>query len=169
MPDGDWDVVVRAKLKFQSGTDSFQIGLMTDDKNFLRTSLNWLSGNPCHRLELDIARVSGAEETKAAKIFTGIACGYQANFGEEDTFAIIKALETNGVRIVLMKRDRKYSASFEILNWTDAKKRPRKITTDELTSLRVPGKLAVHAGKVDARRPSETAVSIDDVQVIAYE
>jgi hypothetical protein len=78
-------------------------------------------------------------------------------------------METNGVRIVLMKRDRKYSGTFEIKDWTDAKKNSRKITTDELTSLRIPGRLALHVGKLDPKARSETGVRIDQIQILAYQ
>jgi hypothetical protein len=113
--------------------------------------------------------MSGTDETKASKVFTGAGCGYQAAFGEEDTKGIVKSLDTKGISVVLMKRDRKYSASLEIEDWVDAKKRSRKVTTDELTSLRVPGRFAIHVGKLDPKKPSETNVRIDDVKIVSYE
>jgi hypothetical protein len=168
MPNGDWDVVIDAKLQFQAMSDGFNVGLMTDEKSFLRLVASWTGSDNCNKLEFGVARLANGEEVRAIKTFSGSGCGYGA-FGNEDTKAIVKALETNGVRIVLMKRDRKYSGTFEIKNWSDAKKNPRKLTTDELTSLRVPGRLAFHIGKLDAKKPSETGVQINQIQILAYE
>ena len=168
LPDGDWDIVVDAKLKFQTLSDAFDLGLMTDEKNFLRVSATWTGGDSCNKIELRISRAASGEETRAEKTFSGSGCGLGA-FGNEDTKSIVKAMETNGVRMVLMKRDRKYSGTLEIINWTDGKKNPRKITTDELTSLRIPGRLALHVGKLDPKRPSETGVRIDQIQILAYQ
>jgi len=169
MPAGDWDVVIDAKLLFQSMSDTLHIGLMTDDKNFLRTTASFTGSEGCHKLEFGIGRASGGgEETKSTKIFSGNGCGYGA-FGNEDTKSFVKALDSKGVRIVLMKRDRKYSATFEIKDWTDTKQTARKITTDELTSLRAPGRLSMQVGKADPKRPSETGVRIDQVRIIAYD
>jgi hypothetical protein len=168
MPNGDWDVVIDAKLQFQALSDGFNVGLMTDETSFLRLVTSWSGSEGCNKLEFGVTRLANGEETRAIKTFSGSGCGFGA-FGNEDTKAIVKALETNGVRIVLTKRDRKYSGTFEIKNWTDAKKSPRKITTDELTSLRVPGRLSLHVGKLDAKKPSETGVQIDQIQILAYE
>ena len=105
------------------------------------------SGNRAARLEFDIARVSGGEETKAAKIFTGIGCGYRhtSEGGQGDRQG---ARDQRGAHRADEARPQ-VQREFEIKDWTDAKK-PRKITTDELTSLRVPGKLAIQVGKVDS-------------------
>jgi hypothetical protein len=168
LPDGDWDIVVDAKLQFQTLSDGFDLGLMTDEKNFLSVSTTWTGGDTCNKIELRINRMANGEETRGAKTFSGSGCGL-GTFGNEDTKSIIKAMETNGVRIVLMKRDRKYSGTFEIMNWTDAKKNPRKITTDELTSLRIPGRLSLHVGKLDPKRPSETGVRIDQIHILSYQ
>ena len=168
MPAGDWDVVIDAKLQFQSLSDAFNVGLMTDETSFLRLVASWTGSDTCSKLDFGVTRLASGEETRAIKTFSGSGCGYGA-FGNEDTKAIVKAMETNGVRIVLMKRDRKYSGTFEIKNWTDAKKNVRKLTTDELTSLRVPGRLALHVGKLDAKKPSETGVQIDQIQILSYE
>ena len=112
--------------------------------------------------------MSDGDVTNAPKIFPARAAGY-GTFGNEDTAAIIKALEDNGVRMVLHKRDRKYGGTFEIRDWVDSKGKPRKLVTDELTSLRIPGRIALQVGKLDPKRPSETAVRIDQIQVLAYE
>ena len=141
---------------------------MTDEKNFLRLRATWTGGEGCNKIEFGISRMASGEETRSAKTFAGSGCGLGV-FGNEDTKAILKAMETNGVRIVLMKRDRKYSGTFEIVNWTDAKKNPRKITTDELTSLRMPGRLALHVGKLDPKAASETSIRIDQIQILAYQ
>jgi Mg-chelatase subunit ChlD len=168
LPDGDWDIVVDAKLIFQTRTDSFNIGLLNDDKNYLNVAVTFSGSEGCNKIEFGIGRMSNGEETTGPKTFSGSGCGLGA-FGNENTAAIIKAMETNGVRIVLQKRERKYSGTFEIKNWVDANKKPRKITTDELTSLRLPGRIALHVGKIDPKRPSETTVQIDQIQVLAYE
>jgi Ca-activated chloride channel homolog len=168
LPDGDWDIVVDAKLQFQTLSDGFDVGLMTDEKNFLSVSATWTGADSCNKIELRINRMASGEETRGAKTFSGSGCGLGA-FGNEDTKSIVKAMETNGVRIVLMKRDRKYSGTFEIKDWTDAKKNSRKITTDELTSLRIPGRLALHVGKLDPKARSETGVRIDQIQILAYQ
>lgn len=165
LPDGDWDIVVDAKPLFQTGSDSFNIGLMADEKNFLSLSLAYSASGVCSKLEFGIARMSGGEATSGPKIFSGAGCGY----GNEDPKVSVKALETNGVRIVLQKRDRKYSGTMEIKDWVDASNKPRKIATDELTSLRIPGRVALQVGKLDSKRPSETAVRINQIQVLAYE
>jgi Ca-activated chloride channel homolog len=168
LPDGDWDIVVDAKLQFQTGFDSFHVGLMTDDKNSLGISINYLAQSVCSKIELVATRASGGELTSAPRIFAGYGCGYgPATF--EEVKSIAKALETNGVRMVLQKRDRKYSGTFEIKDWLDSSKKPRKITTDELTSLRTPGRISMQVGKLDPKRPSETGARIDQIQVLAYE
>jgi hypothetical protein len=165
MPDGDWDVVIDAKLLFQTRSDQFSIGLMTDDKNYLSANVSW-TGMTCNQVTVGINRVSDGAETKASKLYSAVC---QSPFGEEKVETVVKAMDTNGVRLVLMKRERKYSASLEVKGWTDAKKNPRKITTDELTSLRSPGRLSFHVGKIDARAPSETNVRIDEVVIRVYE
>lgn len=168
LPDGDWDIVVDAKLQFQTGYDSFNLGLMTDDKNSLGVSISYLASGVCSKIELTLARAAGGEMTSAPRIFAGSGCGYGAATLEE-VKSIARALETNGARIVLQKRDRKYSGTFEIREWLDAGKKARKITTDELTSLRLPGRISMQVGKLDPKRPSETGVRIDQIQVLAYE
>jgi hypothetical protein len=168
LPDGDWDIVVEAKLQFQTGTDSFHVGLMTDDKNSLGVSINYLASGVCSKIELVAARASGGEVTSAPRIFAGSGCNY-GDTSLEGVKAIAKAFETNGVRMVLQKRDRKYSGVFEIKDWLDAGRKPRKITTDELTSLRLPGRISMQVGKADPKRPSETGARIEQIQVLAYE
>jgi hypothetical protein len=168
LPDGDWDIVVDAKLQFQTGFDSFHVGLMTDDKNSLGISINYLAQGVCSKIELVAARASGGELTNAPRIFTGAGCGY-GDLSLDQVKAVAKAMETNGVRMVLQKRDRKYSGTFEIKDWLDASKKPRKITTDELTSLRTPGRISMQVGKLDPKRPSETGARVDQIQVLAYE
>ena len=168
LPDGDWDIVVEAKLQFQTGTDSFHLGLMTDDKNALGVSINYLASGVCSKIELTATRASGGEVTSAPRIFAGAGCGY-GDMSLEGVKAVAKALETNGVRMVLQKRDRKYSGTFEIKDWLDAAKKPRKVTTDDLTSLRLPGRISLQVGKVDPKRPSETGARVEQIQVLAYE
>jgi Ca-activated chloride channel homolog len=169
LPDGDWDIIVDAKLQFQSNWDGFSIGLMNDDKNYLAVTATHNNTNICSKTEVTISRMSGGEETRAPRNISGSGCNYDASFGREDPAPIIKAMEANGVQIVLMKRDRKYSATYEVKGWRDAKGQPRKVTTDELTSLRIPGRIALHVGKIDGKRPSETGVRIEQIQVRAYE
>lgn len=168
LPDGDWEIIVDAKPQFQTGTDSINLGLMTDEKNYLNLAVTFSGSADCNRIEVVISRMSNGEETIAPKTFAGSGCGL-GTFGNENTRSMIKAMETNGIRLVLQKRDRKYSGTFEIRDWTDAMKKPRTIVTDELTSLRLPGRVALHVGKLDPKRPSETAVRVEQIQVVAYE
>lgn len=168
LPDGDWDIIVDAKPQFQTGTDSVNLGLMSDEKNYLNLAVTFSGSADCNRIEVVISRMSNGEETMAPKTFAGSGCGL-GTFGNENTRSMIKAMETNGIRLVLKKRERKYSGTFEIRDWTDSTKKPRTIVTDELTSLRLPGRIALHVGKLDPKRPSETAVRVEQLQVMAYE
>ena len=76
LPEGDWDIVVDAKLQFQTGFDSFHVGLMTDDKNSLGISINYWASGVCSKIELVATRASGGELTSAPRIFAGSGCGY---------------------------------------------------------------------------------------------
>ena len=169
VPDGDWDIVIDAKLQLQTGKDNFIVGLRRDEKNFLNLRVYSDDvGSTCGRHLFQIERMSGGELTHAEKIFSGRSCGYGV-FGDEDPAMLRKVLLDNGVRITISKRDRKYSGTLEIKDWVDAKKNPRKVVTEELTSLRVPGKFSMTVGKWDPKRGGDTIAFIDKVQVIAYE
>jgi Mg-chelatase subunit ChlD len=169
LPDGDWDIVIDAKLQLQTGKDNFIVGLRRDEKNFLNLRVYSDDvGSTCGRHLFQIERMSGGELTHAEKIFSGRSCGYGV-FGDEDPTMLRKVLLDNGVRITISKRDRKYSGTLEIKDWVDAKKNPRKVVTEELTSLRVPGKFSMTVGKTDPKRGGDTIAFIDKVQVIAYE
>ena len=61
----------------------------------------------------------GRRSDQRAEDFAGSGCGY-GDSSNEEAKAIAKALENNGVRMVLQKRDRKYSGTFEIKDWLDA-------------------------------------------------
>ncbi len=170
LPDGDWDIVIEAKLQLQTGKDNFVVGLRADENNFMQFRV-WSDdvGSTCGRHVFSIGRTSGADKTGSDKIFSGRNCGYQGAFGNEDPDMIRKVLLENGARITIAKRDRKYSATFEIKDWHDAKHQPRKIVSEELTSLRVPGQFSMTVGKWDAKRGGDTIAFIDKVQILAYE
>jgi Ca-activated chloride channel homolog len=169
LPDGDWDIVIDAKLQLQTGKDNFIVGLRRDEKNFLNLRVYSDDiGQTCGRHLFAIERMSGGELTHTEKIFSGRSCGYGV-FGDEDPAVIRKVLQDNGVRITISKRDRKYGGTLEIKDWVDARKNPRKVATEELTSLRVPGKFSMTVGKTDPKRGGDTIAFIEKVQVIAYE
>jgi Ca-activated chloride channel homolog len=169
LPDGDWDIVIDAKLQLQTGKDNFIVGLRADEKSFLNLRVYSDDiGQTCGRHLLGIERMSGGELTHTEKIFSGRSCGYGV-FGDEDPAMLRKVLVDNGARITISKRDRKYSGTLEIKDWVDAKKNPRKVVTEELTSLRTPGKFSITVGKWDPKRGGDTIAFIDKVQVIAYE
>lgn len=170
LPEGDWDAVIEAKLKFQTGKDNFLIGLRTDDKNFMNFRF-WSEDTSgiCARYVFSIGRMSGGQLVHSDKNVSGMGCNYDGTFGREDPAVVRKALLENGARITISKRDRRYFGAFEIMNWKDAKNQPRKVVTDELTSLRPPGNLAITAGKWDGKHAGETIVFVDKVQILARE
>ena len=52
LPDGDWDIVVEANPKFQSRSDSFNLGLLTDEKNYLNSRSPSRAPTPATRSNL---------------------------------------------------------------------------------------------------------------------
>ena len=170
MPDGDWDIVVDAKFQLQTGADEFVFGLLNDDKNFLglrfHSDRRRGTGDHCQHHTLAISRSSAGEITGTRHPVS--AKGYGCPFQSEEQPVFVKALAENGVRLTISKRDRKYTGTVELRDWSDTKNQSRKVVTQELTSLRVPGRFAMGVGKYDPKSGGETIAYIEKVEIIAH-
>ncbi len=139
MPKGDWDAIIDVAGELQTGRDQFQFGLYTDSQNFLRVSL-WTKEDAYYSSNavLQIDRMRKGEFTK----FTVNA--YSSPKYGKPGIAQLKAevypVVAKGIRLILSKRGRKYFATLEMK--TGETGAVRRWTTEKLTSIRVPGRLA---------------------------
>ena len=161
LPDEDWDVHATFTGKFKSLRDLIQVGLRTDDKNYLSAAVysssyntgSSSSGDNRGEILLSLQKLSNGTETSAK---TRV-------FGENISPAAAAAYDRKA-RLTLSKRGRSYTASYRADGEVDADGKQITYQTDPLTSLRSPGKLMLTASKWQ-QATGEFLVNIESVEI----
>ncbi len=144
MPKGNWDAIIDVAGELQTGRDQFQFGLYTDSQNFLRVSF-WTQEDAYFKSNavLQIDRMRKGEFTKfTVNVYNSPK---QGGTGIAQLKAEVYPVVAQGFRLILSKRGRKYFATLEMrVGKTGA---VRRWTTEKLTSIRVPGRLAFNPSR----------------------
>lgn len=160
LPDEDWDIHTTFTGKFKTLRDIIQVGLRTDDKNYLSAAVYSKSYNTGSSASdnrgtiiLSLQKLSNDTETVAETAVVG------ANLSKEAAAAFDRK-----VRLTLSKRGRSYAASYRAEGELDADGNQITYQTDALTSLRSPGKLMLSASKW-GKATGEFLVNIESVEI----
>ncbi|WP_119272957.1 vWA domain-containing protein [Taklimakanibacter deserti] len=160
LPDEDWDIHMTFVGKFKTLRDVIQVGLRTDEKNYLvasvySTSYNTGSSASDNRgaIMLSLLKVSNGTETVTEKRV----------FGDNLSLEAAAAFDRK-VRLTLTKRGRSYTALYRAEGEVDADGNQITYETDALTSLRSPGKLTLSASKW-GKATGEFLVNIESVEI----
>lgn len=168
LPDGDWDAHMVFTGELQTGKDTIWFGLYTDKDNYLGAQYFNAGGCcGCAYGALRNRKRSGGESTDFTLPVIGKSLGCGAGYETSSLLAETEARFAEPVRLSLHKRGRSYHASLDIGQKTEDGQ-PIVHTTDVLTSLRVPGELALAIGKWEDAQ-GEVLVNIDSVEVVAVE
>lgn len=160
MPRGDWDMNLYLKYDAQTTQDHIWFGLYSDVQNYLSVQY-WSDLRSCSRYVLRLDRMAKGERTNFDKVSAGRGCGY----GNDDMPPIIANHVEEGMILTLSKRGRAYTATARIGGLDINDGNARKVTSESLTSLRVPGKLAIAVGKWSDVK-GEVLSFIDRVEIV---
>jgi len=160
LPDEDWDIHITYTGKFKTLRDIIQVGLRTDDKNYLAAAVYSKSYNTGSSASdnrgtiiMSLQKVSNGTETIAETRIFG------ENASKEATSAYDRK-----ARLTLSKRGRSYLASYQAEGEVDADGNQITYQTDPLTSLRSPGKPMLTASKW-GKATGEFLVNIESVEI----
>jgi hypothetical protein len=160
LPEEDWDVHVTYTGKFKSLRDMIQVGLRTDEKNYLAAavySTSYNTGSSASdnrgRILVSLRKLTNGTETMAETRIFG------ENASKEETSAYDRK-----ARLTLSKRGRSYLASYRAEGEVDADDKQITYQTDPLTSLRSPGKLMLTASQWQ-KATGEFLVNIESVEI----
>lgn len=161
LPADDWDVKLVFDGEFKSLKDLLEIGLRTDEKNYLSAAVvsstyntgSSSSGDNRATMALILRKMSNGTETLAD------ASVQQKNRDTSNPVGF-----TFKGTLTLSKRGRAYSASLVQEGEKDADGNQVVHKTDSLTSLRSPGKLMLTAAK-HAQAEGEFQVNIGSVEI----
>ena len=163
MPKGDWDMNIKLKMDAQTGRDQFYLGLYKDPQNYLASRIYFRNGSPCAKIVLQLDRYSKGERAFTEKNIAGSkACGWGRD-GSMQPF--LDSMANDGMTLTLSKRGRSYTASATLSGIVGDTGTPRSMTTDELTSLRLPGQPAMMIGKFE-NRSGEVLSFIDEIEIV---
>ena len=160
LPDEDWDIHMTFAGKFKTLRDIIQVGLRTDDKNYLSASVYSKSYNTGSSasdnrgaIMLSLQKLSNGTEAVVEK---GV-------FGDNLSKEAAAAFDRK-VKLTLTKRGRSYTALYRAEGELDADGNQITYQTDALTSLRSPGKLMLSASKW-GKATGEFLVNIESVEI----
>jgi Mg-chelatase subunit ChlD len=143
MPKGDWDMTMNVNFDGQTGRDSIWFGLYTDPQNYLGIQY-YNSVGFCSETVLRLVKETKGEATKFDSRTSGsTTCGY----GAGDTEAVIASQAEDGLVLTISKRGRSYHATATLDGIVGDAGTARTVSTESLTSLRLPGKPAFLLGK----------------------
>lgn len=166
LPSGDWDIHVDLKLDMQTGKDSFELGLFSDDQNYLAANLIHDRGDWCHMVQISLFKRSRGKDTGASKYLSSNSghCGEKVHGDVPD---VVRSIAEHGLRISLSKRSREYSAT-AILKGIVKDGKPRSVQTPSLTSLRSPGLPALAIG-THKKANGELVGYIDRIEIVSLQ
>lgn len=160
MPKGDWDMSMRVRFEGQTGRDSLSFGLYTDPQNHLAIEY-FNSVGHCSQTVLRLVKMAKGEATKFETRTSGSShCGW----GAGDTEAVIASQAEDGLLLTLSKRGRNYHATATLDGIVGDTGTARTVSTQSLTSLRLPGKPAFMLGKWE-NADGEVLSFIDRVEI----
>ena len=160
LPKGDWDMTMRVNFEGQTGRDSLWFGLYTDPQNYL--AIHYLNSvGYCSETVLRLAKVAKGEAAKFdARTSGSTTCG----FGAGDTEAVIASQAKDGLLLTLSKRGRNYRATATLKGIVGDTGTARTVSTESLTSLRLPGAPAFMLGKWE-NADGEVLSFIDRIEI----
>jgi hypothetical protein len=142
MPKGDWDMTMHVKFDGQTGRDSIWFGLYTDPQNYL--GIQYTYRHPyCPETVLQLVKMAKGVEAHFGARTSGMC--HTGSTG--DTEAVVASQAEDGMILTLSKRGRAYHATATLSGIVGDAGSARSVSTDALTSLRLPGKPAFMLGK----------------------
>lgn len=161
MPKGDWDMTMRVNFEGQTGRDSLWFGLYADPQNYL--AIHYFNNlGYCSETGLRLEKMAKGEKAKFDTRTSGsTTCG----FGPGDTEQVVASQAADGMVLTLSKRGRNYSARATLSGIVGDAGTARSITTESLTSLRLPGKPSFTLGKWEGA-DGEVLSFIDRIEIV---
>lgn len=170
LPKGDWDLVANFRIKLDTGADQLWLGLRRDENNYIGARLSSIHDgvkpDMFGGIDVDVVKRSNGQDSKFTKTAVDKGRGGAAP-GGDNPYQAIQSLDKEGAVLTLSKRGRQFFASLTLNGVKDDQGNPVTVKTDALTTLRVPGPVALAVGKWDGRNPGDTTVLVDKLEVFA--
>ncbi len=165
LPRGDFDIVFTFDGELQTGRDLIEVGLYRDPQNYLNARLYTNVGGVCASAFFGNEKMSNGESTRFDYELGG--CGTNNSVGLiNDQF--VPAFASGQTTITYSKRGRSYTAKLDGPFDFNGDGNAWAPEAEALTSLRVPGQIAVAISKWD-NADGELLILLDKIEVFAVE
>ncbi|MEM6847636.1 MAG: hypothetical protein AAF580_06095, partial [Pseudomonadota bacterium] len=159
LPDGDFDLVLDARVSRQTGAEGLFLSLMEDADNQIAAILYNETGGCGTAMNLAIVRVSGGERTVFEReLFNGPFADDICTAGRAGANEVLDALADEGARLVLSRRGRELRAKIEMTLPPDetGAREVATVGTEPVSVLRLRGAPAILAGQSDRAGQGES-------------
>jgi Mg-chelatase subunit ChlD len=173
LPDGDFDLVLDARLVLQTGREHIWLSLMEDANNQIGAALwtDWKGCGPA--IHLSLIKLAGAEGSKPEKtafdtsLFGGPMVDDICGKGRPYADAIFRALHEEGAVVSLRRRGRQITAALEMAlpAFEDREVRNFSIESEPITALRLSGKPSIFVGQWNKGAPGESHFYLDSFAI----
>lgn len=163
LPEGDYTVTVKFRVKFATGAESLTIGLIDDQQNYIAAGMNahydrygpdWI--------EVEMSKLSKGQATGfKPQLFLAAGTGYETS----ESYAADMNAIGQPITLKLIKKDREFRASLNFEGQKDDKGEAVWTTTDPVSSLRPPKQLMLTTGQTKADTGGESSFLIDSVTI----
>jgi Ca-activated chloride channel homolog len=163
LPEGDYTVTVKFKVKFATGAESLTVGLFEDQQNYIAASLNAnYARYGVDWIEVAMTKLSKGQETAfKPKLFETSGTGYDTS----ESYAAAMNEIGQPITLKLIKTEREFRASLNFEGQKDDKGEAIWTTTDPVSSLRPPKLLMLTTGQTSADTGGESSFFIDSVTI----
>ena len=165
LPKGDWDLEANLRVNLETGRDQVWLGLREDEANYVGARLssyhNGMIAGMGGEIVIDVVKRANGEESK----FSTLAAK-GSGYVDDDLQKVIESLKTDGGVLTLSKRGRKFFASLTLNGVKDDQGKPRRVMTESLTALRLPGSASIAVGKFDNRN-GDTTIYMDKLEIFS--
>ncbi len=164
LPDGDFDLVLDARVSRQTGAEGLFLSLMEDADNQIAAVLYNETGGCGTAMHLAIVRVSGGERTVFEReLFNGPFADDICTGGRAGANEVLDALADEGAQLVLSRRGRELRAKIEMTLPPDetGAREVASAETEPVSVLRLRGAPAILAGQYDRAGRGESHFFLD--------
>jgi hypothetical protein len=163
LPEGDYTVTVKFKVKFATGYETLAVGLYDDPQNYIAA---WVNAHyeryAADWLEVAITKLSKGQETAfKPQLFATSGTGYDT----PESYTTDMNAIAQPITLKLIKTEREFRASLNFEGQKDDKGEPIWTTTDAISSLRPPKLLMLTTGQTYPDAGGESSFFIDSVTI----
>jgi hypothetical protein len=163
LPEGDYTVTVKFKVKFATGAESLTVGLFDDQQNYIAAGMNaHYDRYGADWIEVEMTKLSKGQATGfKPRLFATSGTGYDTS----ESYAADMNAIGQPITLKLIKKEREFRASLNFEGQKDDKGAAIWTTTDPVSSLRPPKLLMLTTGQASADTGGESSFFIDSVTI----